>query len=187
MKKRGFSLLEIIVVTAIMGIVMLIFSPMINAFIGAQDRISNQSKVDSRLNEVVEFIKRDVRNARSIGESDDEELEGEAVKIYNDDIAISNGIGNKIIIYTTDLEGNSKYIQYILEGEELKLKSSDTFEELSETSNKSVIILSNVEKCEFKYEDKILLFYFKINIPEKLKGKIRNEVRDVAITRINLE
>ena len=40
MKKRGFSLLEIIVVTAIMGIVMLIFSPMINAFIGAQDRIS---------------------------------------------------------------------------------------------------------------------------------------------------
>ena len=60
MKKSGFSLIEVITVTAIMGIVMLIFSPMIDAFVGAQDRLYNQSKVDSRLNEVVEFIKRDV-------------------------------------------------------------------------------------------------------------------------------
>lgn len=183
MKKSGFSLVEIILVTAVMGVIMLIFSPMISAFIGAQDRLHNQSKVDSRLNEVVEFIKRDVRNARSIGEIGDGELEGESVGIFDD--------GNKVIIYTTDFDGNPKYVQYTIEIPNLKLKSGDTFGNLATAA--STTVLSDVEEGEFKYQDKILLFHFKIEIPERLKGKngkkdkIRNEVRDVGITRINLQ
>ena len=175
MKKSGFSLIEVITVTAIMGIVMLIFSPMIDAFVGAQDRLYNQSKVDSRLNEVVEFIKRDVRNARSIGSSGDSELEGEPVGVFDG--------GKKVIIYTTDLDGNSKYIQYAVDGSDLKLNSTDSFT----TTTGSTVVLSNIETGEFKYQDKILLFYFKIDLPERLEGKVRNEVRDVGVTRINLE
>jgi len=187
MKKSGFSLVEIIVVTAIMGIVMLIFSPMIDAFMGAQDRLYNQSKVDSRLNEVVEFIKRDVRNARSNGS-----LDGEPVGVFDvsDNLLLSGkdddvAYGQKVIIYTTDLEGNSKYIQYTVDGNKLKLKSDGTFGNLATST--STTVLSNVEEGEFKYQDKILLFYFKIDVPNRLKGKVRNEVRDVGITRINLQ
>ncbi|MGB6128521.1 MAG: type II secretion system protein [Psychrilyobacter sp.] len=179
MKKNGFSLIEILVVTAIMGIVMLISSPMINAFIGAQDRLYNQSKVDSRLNEVVEFIKRDVRNSRS-----DSSLGGEPVGVFNDDTLLSEGTtGKKIIIYTTDLNGNPKYVQYTIVGSDLKLKDGDSFTTLGDNS----IILSNIKIGEFKYQDKILLFHFKIDVPKRLEGKVRNEVRDVGITRINLE
>ncbi|WP_028855066.1 PulJ/GspJ family protein [Psychrilyobacter atlanticus] len=180
MKKSGFSLVEIIVVTAIMGIVMLIFSPMIDAFIGAQDRLYNQSKVDSRLNEVVEFIKRDVRNARS-----DSNLGGEPVGVFDsDDILITDGSkGKKVIIKTTDLSGNPKFIQYAVDGSTLKLNSTDSF---TKTIGSSVV-LSNIEMGEFKYQDKVLLFYFKIDLPDRLDGKIRNEVRDVGITRINLQ
>lgn len=184
MKKNGFSLLEIIVVTAIMGIVMLIFSPMINAFIGAQDRLYNQSKVDSRLNEVVEFIKRDVRNARS-------NTGGNAIEVFADkdsdivnDTSLDEGVaGEKVVIHGVDLDGNSKDIVYFLDGSDLKLN----------TVGNNSTILSNVEEGEFKYQDRILLFYFKIDVPDRLNGKndedrkVRNEVRDVAITRINLE
>lgn len=177
MKKTGFSLIEIIVVTAIMGIVMLISSPMINAFIGSQDRLHNQSKVDSRLNEIVELIKRDVRNARGSSELGPINKKGEPVEVSSD--------GQKVIIYSIDLEGNSKYIQYFIDGEKLKLKTNDTFIGLS--SGSSSTILSDLEVGEFKYQDKILLFHFKIDVPKRLEGKIRNEVRDVGITRINLE
>ena len=170
MKKNGFTLIEIILVTAVMGLVMLIFSPMIDAFIGVQDRLYNQSKVDGRLNEVVELIKRDVRNARS-----DSSLGGEAVEVYEN--------GKKVIIYTTDLNENLKYVQYAIEGSDLKLNSTDTFT----TTTGSTVILSNIETGEFKYQDKILLFHFKIELPERLDGKVRNEVRDVGITRINLQ
>lgn len=185
MKKNGFSLLEIIVVTAIMGIVMLIFSPMIDAFMGAQDRLYNQSKVDSRLNEVVDFIKRDVRNARSSSD-----LGNEPVGVFDssDNLINDNSVGKKVIIYTTDLNEKSKYIQYALVKNsldlyDLKLNSTDSFKKT--TGN--TIVLNNIETGEFKYQDKILLFHFKINLPTRLKGKVRNEVRDVGITRINLE
>ena len=158
---------------------MLIFSPMINAFIGAQDRLYNQSKVDSRLNEVVEFIKRDVRNAKSSSS-----LRNESVGIFDDDGLLDEGTaGEKVIIYTIDSGGNAIYIQYALEGSDLKLKIGSAINDLGNNST----VLSDVEKCEFKYKDKILLFYFKIDVPEKLEGKVRNEVRDVAITRINLQ
>jgi len=185
MKKSGFSLVEIIVVTAIMGIVMLIFSPMIDAFMGAQDRLYNQSKVDSRLNEVVEFIKRDVRNARS-----NSSLGGEPVGVFDvsDNLLLSGkdddvAYGQKAIIYTTDLEGNTKYIQYAVDGNTLKLNSTDSF--IKDVG--STVVLSNIKEGQFKYQDKILLFYFKIDVPDRLKGKVRNEVRDVGITRINLQ
>ncbi|UUV19142.1 type II secretion system GspH family protein [Fusobacteria bacterium ZRK30] len=180
MKKSGFSLVEIILVTAVIGLVMLIFSPMISAFTGAQDRLYNQSKVDSRLNEVVEFIKRDVRNAKS-----DSDLGGEPVGIFDsDDTLITDGsIGKKVIIKTIDLNGNPKFIQYAVDGTTLKLNSTDTFT----TAAGSTVVLSNIEMGEFKYQDKILLFYFKIDLPDRLGGKIRNEVRDVGITRINLQ
>lgn len=180
MKKSGFSLIEIITVTAIMGIVMLIFSPMINAFIGAQDRLYNQSKVDSRLNEVVEFIKRDVRNATS-----DSNLAGEPVGVFDDSgtLITDGSIGKKVIINTTDLNGNSKYVQYAVDGSDLKLNSTDTFS----TTTGSTVVLSNIETGEFKYQDKILLFHFKIDLPDRLEGKVRNEVRDVGVTRINLQ
>jgi len=184
MKKSGFSLLEIIVVTAIMGIVMLIFSPMINAFIGAQDRLYNQSKVDSRLNEVVEFIKRDVRNARSdIGTNAIEVFPDKDSDIENDPCLAEGVVGEKIVIHGVDLDGKSKDIVYFLDGSDLKLN----------TGGNSSTVLSSVEEGEFKYKDKILLFYFKIDVPDRLNGKndedrkIRNEVRDVAITRINLQ
>ena len=170
MKKKGFSLVEIILVTAVIGLVMLIFSPMIDAFIGTQDKLYNQSKVDSRLNEVVELIKRDVRNARSSSS-----LGEEPIGVYDN--------GKKVIIYTTDLNENSKYVQYAVDGSDLKLNSTDTFT----TTTGSTIVLSNIETGEFKYQDKILLFYFKIDVPERLEGKVRNEVRDVGITRINLQ
>ncbi|MCS5420343.1 MULTISPECIES: PulJ/GspJ family protein [Psychrilyobacter] len=174
MKKSGFSLIEIITVTAIMGIVMLIFSPMIDAFTGAQDRLYNQSKVDSRLNEVVEFIKRDVRNARS-------NPGGEPIEVFDnntDNNLITDGsTGKKIIIHGVDFNGVSKDIEYYLDDTDLKLK----------VTTSSSIILSNVEEGEFKYKDKILLFYFKIDLPDRLEGKVRNEVRDVGVTRINLE
>ena len=174
MKKSGFSLVEIIVVTAIMGIVMLIFSPMIDAFIGAQDRLYNQSKVDSRLNEVVDFIKRDVRNAKS-------SLGSEPIEVFDnntDNNLITDGsTGEKVIIHGVDLDGASKDIEYYLEGRNLKLK----------TTASASTILSDIEVGEFRYEDKILLFHFKIDVPDRLDGKVRNEVRDVGITRINLQ
>jgi len=179
MKKKGFTLIEIIMVTAVMGIVMLLFSPMIDSFIGAQDRLNNQSKVDSRLNEVVEFIKRDVRNAKS-----NSNLGDEPVGIFADDSLLSDGsTGKKVIIYTIDLEGDTKYTQYLLEDNKLKINTSDDF---NDSLSGGTTLLSNVEEGEFKYQDKILLFYFKIDIPDRLDGKIRNEVRDVGITRINL-
>ncbi len=193
MKKKGFTLIEIIMVTAVMGIVMLMFSPLISAFIGAQDRLYNQSKVDSRLNEVVEFIKRDVRNARS-----DSNLGGKPVGVFinkdgddkEDDLSDEGTTGKKIIIYTTDLNGDPKYVQYALEDNKLKIKIENDFDS---NLTGGTTILSDVEIGEFKYKDKILLFHFKIDIPERLEGKdgkkdkIRNEVRDVGITRINLE
>jgi len=193
MKKNGFSLIEIIVVTAIMGIVMLISSPMISAFIGAQDRLHNQSKVDSRLNEVVEFIKRDVRNASSSSKLGPINKKGEPIEVSSD--------GQKVIMYTYTektekvIEGNppkevnkvikkNRYVQYLLEDNKLKIRVENNFD-----SNLigGTTILSNIEIGEFKYKDKILLFHFKIDVPERLEGKIRNEVRDVGITRINLE
>ena len=175
MRKKGFTLIEVIMVIALMGIVMLIFSPLLSAFVGAQDRLHNQSKVDSRLNEVVEFIKRDVRNAKSATD-----LGGEPIEVFD----VDSVPGQKVVIYTIDLDGNSKYVQYALDDSNLKLNSSSTFAGLSSASRSTV--LSDIEDCEFKYEDKILLFYFKIDVPERLEGKIRNEVRDVGITRINL-
>jgi prepilin-type N-terminal cleavage/methylation domain-containing protein len=194
MKKSGFSLLEIIVVTAIMGIVMLLFSPMINAFIGAQDRLYNQSKVDSRLNEVVEFIKRDVRNARSSSELGDE-----AVKVYNNNMAAGKNAGNKVIMYTytekkegtpPELVKKHRYVQYLLENNKLKIRVENYFDS---TLTGGTTILSDVKIGEFKYDDRILLFHFKIDVPKRLNPlndkdkKIRNEVRDVGITRINLQ
>ena len=182
MKKSGFSLVEIIVVTAIMGIVMLIFSPMIDAFIGVQDRLYNQSKVDSRLNEVVDFIKRDVRNARSIGVVGDGKLEGESVRVFDD--------GKKVIIYTyTKIDSETpkekhRYVQYLIENNKLKIKVKNNFDS---TLTGGTTILSNIETGKFRYQDKILLFHFKIDLPDRLKGKIRNEVRDIGITRINLQ
>jgi hypothetical protein len=167
------------IVTAIMGIIMLIFSPMISAFLRAQDRLYNQSKVDSRLNEVVEIIKRDVRNGRSSGS-----LGGEPIGVFDDTnhLITDGSVGKKVVIRTVDLTGNPKYIQYTVDGTKLRVNSEDTF---SITTGGS-IILSDVEMGEFKYDDKILLFHFKIKVPDKLDGKVRNEVRDVGISRINL-
>ena len=160
---------------------MLIFSPLIHSFIGAQDRLYNQSKVDSRLNEVVDFIKRDVRNAKSSSD-----LGGEPVGVFDDsgNLITDGSVGKRVVIHGVDLDGNTKYIQYTIDGTELKIDSTDAFV-LSTTGGG--IILSNVEIGTFKYKDKILLFHFKIELPDRLKGKIRNEVRDVGITRVNLE
>jgi len=181
MKKKGFTLIEVIIVTAILGIIMLIFSPLIHSFIGAQDRLYNQSKVDSRLNEVVDFIKRDVRNAKSSSA-----LGGEPIGVFDGagHLIIDGSEGKKVVIHGVDLDGNSKYIEYEVNGTDLKINSSDTFPMATTGGG---IILNNVEVGTFKYKDKILLFHFKIELPDRLKGKIRNEVRDVGITRVNLE
>jgi len=180
MKKRGFTLIETITVVAIIGVIMLIISPMISSFIKSQDRLYNQSKVDGRLNEVVDFIKRDTRNAKK-----DSKLGGNPIGVFDSDgNLITNGsTGTTVVIKTVDSDGKDKYVQYKFVENKLNISAKSTYSSLGVGKT----ILNNVKIAEFKYEDNILLFYFKIDIPKRLEGKIRNEVRDVGITRINYQ
>jgi prepilin-type N-terminal cleavage/methylation domain-containing protein len=172
MKNKGFTLIEVLIVMSILGIVMLMFAPLINSFLGAQERVYNQSKVDGRLSEIVDFIKRDVRKARTRSGND-------PIEVFNEtgDKITDGSKGVKVVIHGEDLDGVSRDIQYFIEGTELKLN----------TGGNNSILLTNVEEGSFKYKDKILLFHFKIKLPDKLDGKIRNEIRDIGITRVNIE
>ena len=180
MKKSGFSLIEIIIVIGIMGIIMLIISPMIGTFVEVQDRFYNQSRVDSRLNEIVDFIKRDVRNSKNSSY-----LGGKPVGVFDKsgNLITDGSVGKKVVIYTKTLDGDKKYVQYTLNKKELKLKITENFV----LSNGGTTLLTNVADVEFKYKDKILLFYIKIDVPDRLEGKVRNEVRDIGISKANIE
>ena len=192
MKKKGFTLIETMIAITITIMIMAMIGPMVNAFIRVQDRLTNQSKVDGNLNEVIFFIKRDMKNAKNDGDVGNLGDKPAGVFDVNGNLLLEGDVGKKVIIFTdteeiddvtNELVRKHRYVKYEMVGDELKVGVSSDFANFSN----STTILDNIEDVEFKYKDRILMFYFKLAIPDRLDGKINSEVRDIGITKINFQ
>jgi Tfp pilus assembly major pilin PilA len=173
MKKDGFTIIETVIIMGILSIVIMIFSPLLKNFIGLESYMEKQSEIDRRPREVIEIIKRDVKNSRK-----NSKLNNCSILVLDNDNKLLNGEkGKKVIIYTETIDNKLLYVIYEIKEDYLVVNTSENYTEESG----STAILRGIDEGYFRYKDNILLIYIKLS-EELLQGEfLNNEIREVAI------
>lgn len=70
MKRKGFNLIEMIIVGAIIGLVFLLTAPLVKSFGMVNERIRVQNEVDREFAVVSKFIKKQVRSGKNTRENE---------------------------------------------------------------------------------------------------------------------
>jgi prepilin-type N-terminal cleavage/methylation domain-containing protein len=66
--KKGYTLLEMIISMAIFGVLLVVFTQIIFSALRISNEISVRSQFRETITEVIDLIKRDIRNADAVGE-----------------------------------------------------------------------------------------------------------------------
>ncbi len=178
MRKReeGFTLIEILVAIAIMGILITMISPILNITTQSNMKEKVINEIDSSLAKSVELIKRTARSAKTTS------AVNRAIQVTTSSAVTMNvpvevtaeTITNETVIFTYN-------------------QTARTISVASGTGTTDVIA-SNVTAAEFRYVDnKVLTIYIKVdlngkNVPEAKKEKWKiKEIRDAAVTSLDVE
>jgi len=203
MKKRGTTLVEMLVVVALLGVIFLMFIPLIGSYSDLHQRMRTQSKVDNRLKEVTEIIKRRVRGAKSHNR-----LGNQPIAIFStsgSSLALQapsdTTTGSVIVINEYDIRSDEwQFLKFQVQDNKLKVSSlvrgenegstvtdEDFNNFIKNTGTANDNLLNNLEFGSFSYSHRILKFHFTIDIPESLEGKLDNDIVDTATTRIDID
>jgi prepilin-type N-terminal cleavage/methylation domain-containing protein len=188
MKKKGFNLIEVIIVGAILGIVFLIVSPLIKSFGMMSSRVNVQNEVDREFAVVSKFIKKQVRSGRKTGDYDNVDYAGvfnnyENLYSYTDENSFFNSTtttDSMLFIEVPD-GSDSKFEFFIHDSTNKQLKYSEDFDSSSEE-----VLMENVEDASFQFEDGVVTFFIDLDVGD-YEGKIKDSIKESAVSRINMD
>jgi len=212
MKRKGFNLIEMLIVGAIIGLVFLLTAPLVKSFGMVNERIRVQNEVDREFAVVSKFIKKQVRSGRRTTELIDEDSDGD------NDIDVAY-----VAAFDFDKDNTDKKIEKFTDlSLETKLKSSGDIEEGSgpvlfleipyEESDGSLnskfvffiydnnqlkyiedfddsteeVLMENVSSASFELsKEGVVTFSIDLDVGE-FEGKIKDSIRESAVSRIDL-
>jgi prepilin-type N-terminal cleavage/methylation domain-containing protein len=203
MKRKGYNLIEMIIVGAIIGLVFLLTAPLVRSFGMVNERINVQNEVDREFAVVSKFIKEQVRSGRRTSEIIDEDSDGvEDITVEYAEIfdfvsgkTFSSFSGLTLItaadtsgpilfieIPESDGSGDSKFVFFVYDSDKGQLKYSEDFD-----SNSEEVLIENVSSATFELSnDGVVTFSIDLDVGE-FEGKIKDSIRESAVSRINLD
>jgi prepilin-type N-terminal cleavage/methylation domain-containing protein len=214
MKRKGFNLIEMLIVGAIIGLVFLLTAPLVKSFGMVNERTRVQNEVDREFAVVSKFIKKQVRSGRRTTELIDEDSDGD------NDIDVAY-----VAAFDFDKDNTDKKIEKFTDlSLETKLKSSGDIEEGSgpvlfleipyeesdgsfdskfvffiyDEDNKQLkyieefdedteeVLVENVSGASFEVSSEgVVTFSIDLDVGE-FEGKIKDSIRESAVSRIDL-
>ncbi len=213
MKRKGFNLIEMIIIGAIIGIVFTLTAPLIKSFGMVNERIRVQNEVDREFAVVSKFIKEQVRAGRNT--RDDEKLtytyiDGGETKekdisdvgyskvfktkedfdhfsdLYYDDLEKKgDGDESNILFIEIPSESGSKYAFFVFKNGRLIYTEVDDDATDFDEDNEEVL-MENISSATFEFEDGVVTFFIDLDVGD-YEGKIKDSIRESAVSRINLD
>lgn len=205
MKRKGFNIIEMIIVVAIIGIVFSLTAPLVKSFGMVNERIRVQNEVDREFAVVSKFIKEEVRSARRTSKSLDVDvkyaaifnLNGEDFDSFSDLIleteldedtgtisALSTGSVLFLEIPYEDSEDGSDDDSKLvfLFFEDSQLRYIEDFDDSTEE-----ILMENISDGSFELStDGVVIFSIDLDVGD-YEGKIKDSIRESAVSRIDLK
>ncbi|ADO82498.1 prepilin-type N-terminal cleavage/methylation domain-containing protein [Ilyobacter polytropus] len=205
MKRKGFNIIEMIIVVAIIGIVFSLTAPLVKSFGMVNERIRVQNEVDREFAVVSKFIKEEVRSARRTSKSLDVDvkyaaifnLNGEDFDSFSDLIleteldedtgtisALSTGSVLFLEIPYEDSEDGSDDDSKLvfLFFEDSQLRYIEDFDDSTEE-----ILMENISDGSFELStDGVVIFSIDLDVGD-YEGKIKDSIRESAVSRIDLD
>lgn len=190
MKKKGFTLVEMIVVVAILSIVFLLGAPLIKSFEMMNGRINVQSEVDREFAVVSKFIKKQVKSGRrtdrATGTNSNVEYAG-VFSSYDDLYTDENKFfesattTDSVLFIEVPSGDDSKFEFFIYNSDEKQIKYSEDFNPATEE-----VLMENVSDANFQYKDGTVTFFIDLDVGD-YEGKIKDSIKESAVSRINMD
>jgi len=205
MKRKGFNIIEMIIVVAIIGIVFSLTAPLVKSFGMVNERIRVQNEVDREFAVVSKFIKEEVRSARRTSKSLDVDvkyaaifnLNGEDFDSFSDLIleteldedtgtisALSTGsvLFLEIPCEESDDGSDDDSKLVFLFFEDSQLRYIEDFDDSTEE-----ILMENISDGSFELStDGVVTFSIDLDVGD-YEGKIKDSIRESAVSRIDLD
>ncbi|ADO82503.1 pilus assembly FimT family protein [Ilyobacter polytropus] len=216
MKRKGFNLIEMIIVGAIIGLVFLLTAPLVKSFGMVNERIRVQNEVDREFAVVSKFIKKQVRSGKNtrenekltytksdgsektidgVGYSKVFETETDFVNfsdLYYDDLKKKDDDkeGNVLFVEIPS-ESGSKYAFFVFKEDENQ-KGQLIYTEVDEDATDfglvaEEVLMENVSSASFELSSEgVVTFSIDLDVGE-FEGKIKDSIRESAVSRIDLK
>ena len=190
-KKRGVTIIEIIVAVSLLGIMFMLVVPLIRGYDKVDDRIKMQNKLDSEFSVVSNFIKRKIRSAKRTDKSSggvyNPKFAG-AFDIFDTDpslffaganVKAAGEKGSVLFLEVPEYGGSSsEFVFFIFEDNKIKYREGFT--------GTNEVFMENVEDASFGFREGIVTFFIDMDVGD-MEGKIRDSIGDSAVTKIDIE
>ena len=189
MKKRGLTLIETVVVIALVGVVFLLMTPIIKSFGRVNTRVMTQKEVYKEFSNISEFIQKKIRSAKRSSKSSGS-ITVKYVGVFDtfsstDSLFFTSANkkadgeeGSVLFLEVPDTSGGSEFVFFIFEDN--KLKYREGFGGTNET------LMNDVEDANFRFQEDILVYYINLDIGD-YEGRLRDSLRSSASTRIDIQ
>jgi prepilin-type N-terminal cleavage/methylation domain-containing protein len=205
MKRKGFNIIEMIIVVAIIGIVFSLTAPLVKSFGMVNERIRVQNEVDREFAVVSKFIKEEVKSARRTSKSLDVDVKYDAIFDLNgedfesfSDLTLETELDEDTGTISALSTGSVLFLEIPYEEsddgsdddsklvflffEDSQLRYIEDFDDSTEE-----ILMENVSDGSFELStDGVVTFSIDLDVGD-YEGKIKDSIRESAVSRIDLD
>ncbi len=198
MKKNGMTLIESIITVALIGVIFLLVTPVLNSFGKVKARVKTQKQIDREFSNTSDFIQKKVRSAKRTGATSGGignplstyvgiyssfEFNTDAATTASEFFSSTNKVtdgseGSVLFLEVPDSSGDPEFNFFIFDDNKLKYRVG--FAGSNET------LMDGVENVTFRLQEGIVVYYIDLNIND-FEGKLRDSLRSSASTRIDIQ
>lgn len=193
-KKKGFTLIELMVAMAILVIMVLMVAPLMSSISQSNKRTQELNQLDINVGRTIDVFKRAVRSSKPIEGT--WSVTGSAIYLANKDggkVSTTSSVAIVVNVPREETVNSGIYVDekvvFYYDGTTKKLMLNST---TTNTTSGFIGISNPVELVEdvlaasFGYDDNIATIYLKVKLDTKDDTRFK-EIRDAAVTRINIQ